>query len=232
MVVSSGDSIGDIEYTLRKEMYDLRASAEGGDPFNLPTFAGQGTCPQFDPDEHEANIAKELLVELIANTRLNLAMVQRIDRERDEILQGSKRDFLACYNDTGSMIYLGRMKSYDGFDDLTIECGRTAQKCALIWQHPRDALKAELVAGNATSLAPVELSRIPHSRFGSCARGPASGIELDVEMKDEDVQVEEYEPDAAYGTYDGITNWHEAEAVAPLAASEALLRQTRQHGTD
>ena len=25
-----------------------------------------------------------------------------------------------------------------------------------------------------------------------------------------------YEPDAAYGTYDGITNWHEAEAVEPL----------------
>ena len=130
------------------------------------------------------------------------------------------------------MIYLRRMQSYDGIDDLTMECGREAQKCALIWQHPRDALKAELAADNATSPAPVELSRIPHSRFGSCARDPASGIELDVEMKDEDAPVEEYEPDAAYGTYVGITNWHEAEAVAPLAASEALPRQTCQHGTD
>ena len=135
--MSSGAFIGDIEYSLRKEMYDLQASAEGGDPFNLPSFAGQGTCPQFDPDEDEANIAKDLLVELVANTRLNQALsihpttdaiVQRIDREREEILQGSRRDFLACYNDIQSMIYLRRMKSHDGVDYLTMECGRKAQK--------------------------------------------------------------------------------------------------------
>ena len=53
-----------------------------------------------------------------------------------------------------------------------------------------------------------------------------------MEMKDEDAPIEDYEHDAAYGTYDGITDWHEAEAVAPLAAPEALPRQTCQHGTD
>ena len=96
MVVSSGAFIGDIEHSLRKEMYDLQASAEDGDPFNLPQFAGKGTCSQFDLDEDEGNIAKYLLVELVANTRLNQALsihpttdavVQSIDRERDEILQ-------------------------------------------------------------------------------------------------------------------------------------------------
>ena len=100
--MTSGTFISDIEYTLRKEMYELQASAEGGDPFNLPTFEGQATCPQFYPDEDEADIAKDELVELVANTRLNQALsihpttdavAQRIDDEREEILRGSRRDF-------------------------------------------------------------------------------------------------------------------------------------------
>ena len=223
--MTSGTCISDIEYILRKEMYELQASAEGGDPFNLPTFAGQETCPQFDPDGDEANIDKHALFELVANTKLNQAssihpttdaIAQRIDSEREEILRGSRRDFLACYNDVKSMIYLRRMQSNDGVGYLTLECGRKAQKSVLNLQNPRDELKEELEANNATSFAPVELSRVSHSRFGSCARDPVSGVQLDdVQMKHAHAQ--DYEPDAAYGIYDGITNWHEAEAVVPLA---------------
>ena len=49
--MTPGIFISGIEYALRKEVYELQVSAEGGDPFNLPTFAGQATCPQFDLDE-------------------------------------------------------------------------------------------------------------------------------------------------------------------------------------
>ena len=35
----------------------------------FPPLQDKGHAPQFDPDEDEANIAKELLVELVANTR-------------------------------------------------------------------------------------------------------------------------------------------------------------------
>ena len=117
------------------------------------------------------------------------------------------------------------MKTYDGVDYLTLACGRKAQSYALNWQHPRDALADELEANSATSSSPVELSRMPHSRLGSCAREPVSDTQPDdVEMEHEDAQ--DSEPDAAYGTFDGITNWHEAEAVVPLAVKEEPPRRT------
>ena len=74
LIVMSGYFIFDIEYALRKKMYDLQHAAVDCDPFNLPTFAGQGTCPQIDPDGDEAMVDKHTLVELIANTRLNQAL--------------------------------------------------------------------------------------------------------------------------------------------------------------
>ena len=54
-------------------------------------------------------------------------------------------------------------------------------------KHPRDV---PLLQSGAERVAPMELSRIPHSRFGSCAYDPVSGIQLDVEMRDEDTEVE------------------------------------------
>ena len=102
-------------------MYDLQVA--DGDPFNLPTFAGQATCPQFDPDGDEERIDKHTLVELVANTRLNQALsihptsdaiAQRIDDEERQIRRDSTRDFLACYDDENSLICLRRMASCDG----------------------------------------------------------------------------------------------------------------------
>ena len=89
----------DMEYALRKTMYDLQVA--DGDPFNLPTFAGQATCPQFDPDGDEERIDKHTVVELFANIRLNQALslhpttdaiAQRIDDEERQILRDSTRE--------------------------------------------------------------------------------------------------------------------------------------------
>ena len=66
-------------------------------------------------------------------------------------------------------------------------------------------MKEDLETDNATSSAPVELSRMSHSRFGSRARDPVSDTQPDdVEMGHEDAR--DYEPDATYGISDGSTN--------------------------
>ena len=136
LIVMSGFFIFDIEYALRKKMYDFQVAAVDCDPFNLPTFAGQETCPQFDPDGDEAMIDKRILVELIANTRLNQALsihpttdafAQRVEDENGQILRDSTRDFLACYDDENSLIHLRRMESWNGIDYLTMDIGRRAQ---------------------------------------------------------------------------------------------------------
>ena len=63
--------------------------------------------------------------------------------------------------------------------------GRDAQDLAMNCRRPRHGLQS-----GADRVAPMELSRIPHSRFGSCAYDPVSGIKFDVVMKDEDTEVE------------------------------------------
>ena len=39
---------------------------------------------------------------------------------------------------------------------------------------------------------------------------------------------EEYEPNAAYGTYDGISDWYAAEGITPPSVSKGKRRQTAQ----
>ena len=156
-------------------MFDLHLAVADRDPYNLPTFADQGNCPQFDPEGDEAMAEKHTLVELIANTRLNQALsihpttdaiALRVENENKQILLESTRDFLASYDDENSLIRLRRMESFNGINYLTIALGRRSQSLALEW-HPRNELKQEHAANKATSSTPVELSRVPHYRFGS-----------------------------------------------------------------
>ena len=61
--------------------------------------------------------------------------------------------------------------SEDGLEFLMMKFGRDAQDLAMNCRHPRDGLQS-----GADWVAPTELSRIPHSRVGSCAYDPVSGI--------------------------------------------------------
>ena len=99
LIVQSGEYLMDIDRSLRKKLLD-KATANVEDPHNLPSFAEQGlpgTFLQYDPEEEET--ARDLLVELAANTRVNQqvsihpttdATAVRIDRERDELHNESK----------------------------------------------------------------------------------------------------------------------------------------------
>ena len=106
--------------------------------------------------------------------------------------------------------------------------GKIAQRHAIGWQ-PTNGLTQEHEANKATSLISGELLMVSHSRFGSCVQVPLSNIDdeedqLDensdddsedgVEMRHEDAKV--FEADAAYGTYGGIANMYDAEALTPL----------------
>ena len=71
LIVQKGYFFFGIEYALRKDMYELHADTG---VYVLPTFAGQGNCPQFDPEGDEVQVDKLTLVELVANTRVNQAL--------------------------------------------------------------------------------------------------------------------------------------------------------------
>ena len=77
--------------------------------------------------------------------------------------------------------------SEDGLEFLKMKLGRDAQDLAMKNKHPRDV---PLSQSGAERVAHMELSRILHYRFGSFAYDPVSGLQLDVEMRDEDTEVE------------------------------------------
>ena len=53
LIVMAGYFISDIEYALRKDMYEMQSSSLNlplySGLINLPTFAGQAACPYFEP---------------------------------------------------------------------------------------------------------------------------------------------------------------------------------------
>ena len=119
-------------------------------------------------------VDKHTLFELIANTRLNQALsihpttdaiALRVENKNKQILLDSTRDFLASYDDENSLIRLRKIESLNGLNYLAMALRRRAQSLALEW-HPRNEVKQEHEANKATSSTPVELSRVPHSRFG------------------------------------------------------------------
>ena len=80
-----------------------------------------------------------------------------------------------------------------GIDFLTEPRGRIALSSALVW-HPTNELCQEHEANKANSSTPFELSRVPHSRFGSCAQDPVADIKpAEDEFEDDDNPVILYE---------------------------------------
>ena len=65
LIVQTGYFFFDIEYALRKDMYELHADTGVS---VLHSFAGQGNCPEFGPEGDEVQVDKLTLVELVANT--------------------------------------------------------------------------------------------------------------------------------------------------------------------
>ena len=153
-----------------------------------PSFADQGTSAPYGPEEEDA--VRNLLFETVANTRLNQWLsihpttdefAAKIDRARDEVYNGSKRDFIACYNDHAHMLTQHRQNSAGGIDFLTMRDGRDAPLLALTFRHPRDGLEPGL-----GRTPPVELARTPHPRFGFAADDTVARVDNEVSMKDDD----------------------------------------------
>ena len=216
-------------------MYNLHASTCTS---VLPTFADQGSCPQFDPKGDEAQVLKTTLLALVANTRLNQAIsihpttdliAERIDAEREQILEESTRDFLSSYDDPLSFICLRRKASVGLVDYLTQPKGSDAIYFALMWTPTGNEIEAD----NTTSLVPMDDFEGEESESGT-----DHSSDEDVELEwpaDKLEEARNFEPDAGAGSYDvGFVNSHDAEGIDPadVNPNDQKPVQTCGHGTD